>query len=154
LKVQKNVFSNSLANIPAKSQLILIADEGDWYKVTYGKTTGYVNSSAVTSSHETPPPITKQLIAIAPVKSNQANPDEEKQATRSQLATRKPISKGVTVDACILWSEASTTGDILADIPKDTPLDIFEKVSFFYRVKYQGKEGFVYIYFVEKNGDK
>ena len=148
------MFSNSLANIPAKSQLILIVDEGDWYKVMYGKTTGYVDSSAVTSSRETPPPITKQLIAIAPVKSNQANPDEEKQATPSQLATRKAISKGVTIDACTLWSEASTTGNILADIPKGAPLDVFETVSFFYRVKYQGKEGFVYSYFVEKNGDK
>lgn len=154
LKVQKEVFSNSLANMPANSQLIMIADEGDWYKVTYGKITGYVDSSAVTSGQGNPTPITKQLIETPPVKSNLAKPNKEKQATPSKPATRKPISKGVTIHACTLWSEASTTGAILADIPKGTPLDIFEVVSFFYRVKYQEQEGFVYSYFVEKNGDK
>jgi peptidoglycan hydrolase-like protein with peptidoglycan-binding domain len=154
LKVQKEVFSNSLANMPANSQLILIADEGDWYKVRYGEIIGYVYSSTVTPGRGNPPPVTGQLIAISPDRSNKVKPYEEKLATPSQLAVQEPIGQGLTINACTLWSEASITADILADIPKDTPLDILGTISFFYRVNYQGKEGFVYSYFVEKNDDK
>lgn len=150
LKVQKEVFSNSLANMPANSQLFPIADEGYWYKVRYGEITGYGDSSTVTPGRGNPPPLTGQLIAISPDRSNQVKPNEEKPATPSQPAVQEPIDKGLTNQACSLWSEASTTADILADIPKDTPLDILGTASFFYRVNYQGKEGFVYSYFVEK----
>jgi len=60
------------------------------------------------------------------------------------------ISRGILEIKTSMLSQASIVADTIDEIPKGSTVDIIEKQNNFYKVRYNGKEGFVYSSFIKE----
>ena len=55
LRESANSTSKVVTTLPDKAKLTVLAEEGDWYKVSYNENTGYVSASFVVKTLESTP---------------------------------------------------------------------------------------------------
>jgi peptidoglycan hydrolase-like protein with peptidoglycan-binding domain len=108
-----------------------------------------------------PPPAT-----VAPV-SQDSQPPLPEQTVPQQTASQQPLQpqvsaqntqvpkvfapwKGEVVTYTVLLSEPSVMADNLENIPKGALVDVIAELEGFYKVSYNGKEGFIYTNFIKK----
>ncbi len=132
LRSSASTKGSVITTIPKGKSVTYVSKSGSWFKVTYGGKTGWVSSS--------------YLKGIAPVKNEDTSPPVEKPKAEVTYQTTANLK---------LRTEASTQGSVLVVIPKGSKVTYLSKSSFWYKVKFGNKTGWVSSEFLkETNEDK
>ena len=122
LRTGASTSTKALLTIPKGKNISLISKHGDWYKVQYASTQGYVSSQYLSGIVSTPTtPTQPQTPPLPPVSS-------ERYSTTSNLNLR---------------SGASTRNKVLLTIPVDTNVTVISKNGSWYKIKYGSEQGYV-----------
>lgn len=120
LRASTSTSSKRLLTIPKGKSVSLISKHGEWYKVQYGNTQGYVNSMYLSGVASTPP---------APQK-----PQAPPQAASGKYTTTSNLN---------LRAGTSTNSKKILTIPKGQSVSLISKHGEWYKVQYGNTQGFV-----------
>lgn len=117
-----------LITIPKGQTVTLLSgkDANGWYKLSYNGKTGYASGAYITE------------------KSSGSSTDSNNNSTTSTPSNQTPI-EGQTTENLNLRSKASTSGTVLATIPKGKTVTILanKDANGWYKVSHDGKTGYV-----------
>ena len=105
----------------------------------------YQESASASEPEYTPPPARSTPKPMPPPEKEVVRPIPDKPA-------KKPTGKYVTTDITDLLQEQDLFGsEIIGNVPAGTVLRVLSKNGEYYKVKFKGKEGYIYGEFVEEN---
>ncbi|WP_455538923.1 SH3 domain-containing protein [Terrisporobacter sp.] len=119
--------SSSILEIIPKDASVEVLDKlpSGWFKIKYDNKIGYVYSSYIILSDDIG-----------------TNGDTSKPST--------PSEKGIITDNVNFRKDSSTSSSILGVIPKDTTVEVLDKLSSsWFKVKYNNKIGYVYSQYIQ-----
>jgi uncharacterized protein YgiM (DUF1202 family) len=120
LRSSSSTKGSILTTIPKGKSVTYISKSGSWFKVKYSGKTGWVSSS--------------YLKGATPNKNESPSPSVEKPKANLTYQTTARLN---------LRTEASTQGSVLTLIPKGEKVTYLSKNSFWFKVKYGNKTGWV-----------
>lgn len=121
LRASTTTNSKKLTMIPKGKSVSLISKHGEWFKVQYGSTQGYVNSSYLSGVASTP---------ATPAKPQAPAP----QASGAKYTTTSNLN---------LRTGTSTNSSKILMIPKGQSVSLISKHGEWYKVQYGSTQGFV-----------
>ncbi|OCA86966.1 SH3 domain-containing protein [Bacillus sp. FJAT-27986] len=120
LRSSASTKGSILTTIPKGKSVTYVSKSGSWFKVKFSGKTGWVSSS--------------YLKGVTPVKNESPSPSVEKPKANLTYQTTAKLN---------LRTEASTQGSVLMLIPKGEKVTYLSKNSFWFKVKYGNKTGWV-----------
>ena len=136
LRTGASVNHKKMTTIPKGKEVTYVGKSGSWFKVKYGKQTGFVSSKYLT---KVPAP---KVTAKAPAKTPVTAP-----ATPKSAGT---ITTYTTKDNLNMRTGGSTSHKIVASIPKGKVVEMVTYNSTWSKVKYGSKTGFVSTKYLNK----
>ena len=130
LRTGDSINHKVVATVPKGEAVQYLGKKGTWFKVKYGKQTGYASSKY----------LVKKSSAKAPVK------------LPLKLAEPKPVKAYKTTESLNLRSGASTSYPVVTKIPKDKSVVYLEGAGMWFKVKFAGKTGYVNSAYLKKEG--
>lgn len=132
LRDKASTSGTVLITIPKGKTVTLLSgkDANGWYKVSYNGKTGYASGSYITENTSN--------------SSNTSTGNSNNNSNTTTPSNQTPI-KGQTTENLNLRSKASTSGTVLATIPKGKIVTILadKDANGWYKVSYDGKTGYV-----------
>lgn len=132
LRAKASIHSEKLTTIPKGKSVSLINKNGEWYKIQYGNSQGYVNSKYLSGT-------TSNVSTSLETQTSSVSNEKQQYMTTSNLNLRVGESTG---------SKKLTT------IQKGKSVSLISKNGEWYKVKYDDLEGYVNNQYLKRENDE
>lgn len=142
MRAEANTNSDIITSLPLNTEVEITGMTDSFYRVKYNGHIGYVSRSYMTPVSSQ----TAKATATSAASAKQTNP-----ASFSASVTQMSGYGTVTASSVNVRENASTESTILLSLPLGTVVEITGNTESFYRVKYNGKTGYIHKTYLSKS---
>ena len=138
--------SKIIGSLSNGSNVTIVGESGNWYKIKYGNSTGYVSKDYIKASEESNNSNTQNNTNNSNSESNGTNTSEEASTNKTGYVVN--VSSGLNVR-----NEASTSSNIIGLLSSGANVTIVGESGNWYKIKYGNSTGYVSKDYIQASGE-